>query len=76
MKWIVGFAIAFLLGAGTRYFEIPAPAPPTYTGALLILAITAGYDSTDQFLDGQEDASENEASTQVDEEATPEPASE
>jgi XapX domain-containing protein len=76
MKWIVGFAIAFLLGAGTRYFDIPAPAPPTYTGALLILAITAGYDLTGTYLDGREDASETEASAQVDEENAPEPASE
>ncbi len=73
MKWILGFAIAFFLGAGTRWFDIPAPAPPNIVGALLIVAITVGYASTDWYLDRTNEA---ETSPQVPEETTAEPASE
>ena len=45
-----GFLLAFLVGAGARWIKIPVPAPPTFVGAFLIVAITAGYISMDEYL--------------------------
>lgn len=47
MKEVFSVLIAFLIGAGCRWFDIPVPAPPRLFGALLIIAITAGYLATD-----------------------------
>lgn len=46
----VGFVIAFLIGAATRWFNVPVPAPPTFIGAFLIVAMTAGWIVTDKYL--------------------------
>ena len=43
MKLAVALAVAFGVGAACRWFDVPAPAPPKLTGALLVLAMTAGY---------------------------------
>jgi XapX domain-containing protein len=40
---LIGFGLSFLLGSACRFFDIPLPAPPTWGGAILILALTAGY---------------------------------
>jgi len=40
---LVGILLALLIGAGCRLFGIPLPAPPTIQGALLVLAMTAGF---------------------------------
>jgi XapX domain-containing protein len=45
-----GFVLAFLVGAGARWIKVPVPAPPTFIGAFLIVAITAGYISMDEYL--------------------------
>jgi len=50
MKILLGAIVAFLIGAGCRYFEIPAPSPPVLPGALLVVAMTAGYSVTDRAL--------------------------
>lgn len=47
LKDVLSLLIALLIGAGCRWFEIPVPAPPRLFGALLIIAITAGYLLTD-----------------------------
>ena len=47
MKLVLGFLLAFLIGAACRYFEIPVPAPPKLVGALLVLTATLGYVVTD-----------------------------
>jgi XapX domain-containing protein len=48
----VKIAIGLLLGLGIgvvcRLAEIPLPAPPALVGALLVLAMTAGYLLTDR----------------------------
>ncbi|MCC3306207.1 DUF1427 family protein [Sneathiella sp. HT1-7] len=44
---IVGIAMGFLIGAGCRWFDIPLPAPPKLVGALLVVAMTAGFLGTD-----------------------------
>lgn len=76
MKFAVGLVIAFLLGVGTSYFDLPAPAPPKIKGALLILAITIGYIAGDNYLESEENASTNGTGAEVTDKATPEPASE
>ncbi len=49
-KLVIGITIALLIGVACRYFKLPVPAPPTIYGVLLIMAITAGYIITDNFL--------------------------
>jgi XapX domain-containing protein len=50
MKVLVGAVVAFLVGAGCRYFDIPVPSPPILPGALLVVAMTLGYSATDRVL--------------------------
>jgi len=40
---LIGCALGLLIGAGCRYFDIPSPAPPSPIGALLVVAMTAGF---------------------------------
>ena len=51
-KPIVGIALALLIGAACRWFELPVPAPNRLLGAFLVLAITAGYLVTDRIMTG------------------------
>ncbi len=50
-KAFIGLAMAFLIGAGCRWFDIPVPSPPRLLGAFLVLAITGGYLLTDRILE-------------------------
>ncbi len=50
MKILIGAAVAFLVGTGCRYFDIPVPSPPVLPGALIVVAMTLGYSGTDRFL--------------------------
>jgi XapX domain-containing protein len=50
MKVLIGAIVAFLIGAGCRYFDIPVPSPPVLPGALLVVAMTLGYSATDRAL--------------------------
>ena len=43
MKLVIGLLVAFGIGFGCKYFDLPAPAPPMLTGALLVVAMTLGY---------------------------------
>jgi len=45
-----GLVVGFLIGVGCRYFDIPAPSPLVLPGALLVAAMTLGYNSTDRLL--------------------------
>ncbi len=49
-KIAIGFVLSFLIGAGCRYFDIPAASPPVIPGALIVLAMTLGYSSMDRAL--------------------------
>jgi XapX domain-containing protein len=42
--------VSFLVGAGCRYFDIPVGSPPVLPGALLVVAMTLGYSSTDRLV--------------------------
>lgn len=46
----IGLALGFAIGFVCAAFNIPVPAPPALTGALLVLAITCGYILTDRAL--------------------------
>jgi XapX domain-containing protein len=48
VKFLMGIVVSFLIGAGCRYFDIPAPGPSAIPGALLVLAVTVGYATTDK----------------------------
>ena len=48
MKFVIGLLVSFLVGAGCRYFELPAPAPPMLQGAMLVVAMTLGFVLTDK----------------------------
>ena len=50
MKIVIAFLIAIGIGAASRWARIPSLAPQAIVGALLIVAMTAGYAVTDQCL--------------------------
>lgn len=50
IKWLLGLGIAFAVGFGCRWFDVPAPAPPMWQGALLVVAMTLGYSSAGRFM--------------------------
>jgi XapX domain-containing protein len=50
LKIAIGFVLSFIIGAGCRYFDIPAASPPVIPGALIVLAMTLGYSSMDRVL--------------------------
>jgi XapX domain-containing protein len=50
MKILIGAMVAFGVGAGCRFFDIPVPSPPVLPGALLVVAMTFGYTLTDRAL--------------------------
>jgi XapX domain-containing protein len=50
LKILIGLVLSFVIGAGCRYFDIPAASPPVIPGALIVLAMTLGYTSMDRLL--------------------------
>ena len=50
VKMTVGLVLGFLIGAGCRWFDVPAPSPPTLLGACLVVSMTAGYVVIDRVL--------------------------
>lgn len=40
---IVGLALGLGIGIGCRLLDIPLPAPPRLQGAVLVVAMTAGF---------------------------------
>jgi XapX domain-containing protein len=56
MKIAIGLLLGFLIGVGCRYFDIPVPSPPVLPGALLVVAMTLGYSSTDRMLNKKNQA--------------------
>ncbi|WP_396274396.1 DUF1427 family protein [Granulicella aggregans] len=50
MKLTIGLLISFAVGVGCRYFQVPVGSPSAIPGALIVLAMTAGYSSTNQIL--------------------------
>ncbi len=50
MKLLIGLLISFAVGVFCRAFDIPVGSPPVIPGALLVLAMTLGYSSTDKYM--------------------------
>jgi XapX domain-containing protein len=50
MKLILGFLLAFGIGAVCRIARIPSPAPNAILGALLVVAMSTGYVVTEKCL--------------------------
>ena len=50
MKSAIGLLLAFVVGAGCRWFDLPVPSPPKLLGALLVVATTMGYITADNYL--------------------------
>jgi XapX domain-containing protein len=50
MRILIAFIVAFGIGAGSRWANVPSPAPQAIVGALLIVAMSAGWVSADHFL--------------------------
>ncbi|MBD9370078.1 XapX domain-containing protein [Xanthomonas sp. XNM01] len=43
MLAMLGIVLALVIGIGCRLLDIPLPAPPRLSGALLVLAMTGGF---------------------------------
>lgn len=56
-KIAIGFLLSFIIGAGCRYFDIPAASPPVIPGAFIVLAMTLGYSSMDRYISRKNPAS-------------------
>ena len=50
IKIAAGLILGILIGAGCRWFDIPVPSPPKVVGALLVVAMTVGYLTTDKLI--------------------------
>jgi XapX domain-containing protein len=50
MRILIAFIVAFGIGAGSRWADVPSPAPQAIVGALLIVAMSAGWVSANHFL--------------------------
>lgn len=50
MNEVIGLLLGLAIGAGCRWFDIPAPAPPRIVGALLVVAMTLGFIATDAMI--------------------------
>jgi XapX domain-containing protein len=48
LKIVLGFVLGFAIGAGCRWFGVPAPMPPTLLGACLVVSMTLGYLAVDR----------------------------
>jgi XapX domain-containing protein len=50
LRILIGLVLSFVIGAGCRYFDIPAASPPVIPGALIVLAMTLGYTTMDRLV--------------------------
>ena len=51
MKLLLGFLVAFGIGAFTRLMKIPSPAPEAIAGSLLVVTMSAGYVTAGRVID-------------------------
>jgi len=50
VKVALGLLLGFGIGAFCRWLSIPAPAPPVFAGAVLVVAMTLGYTACEWWL--------------------------
>jgi len=48
MSAVLGIGLGFVIGIGCRVLDLPLPAPPKLTGALLVVVMTSGFLVTSQ----------------------------
>ena len=53
MKFALGLVVSFAVGAACRYFDIPVGSPSVIPGALIVVAMTAGYSWTNKLLNAR-----------------------
>jgi XapX domain-containing protein len=63
MKILLGFLVAFGIGAFCRLLKIPSPAPQAILGALLVVAMSAGYVMAGRVVDRIQHANANASQT-------------
>jgi XapX domain-containing protein len=57
LKFLIGVLLGFGIGFGCWLLGIPSPAPPVLVGALLVVAMTCGYQLADRYLARRQAAS-------------------
>jgi XapX domain-containing protein len=50
IKTVIALLLGLSIGVFCRWFDVPVPSPPKLIGALLVVAMTVGYISTDKLL--------------------------
>jgi len=50
MQAFIGILLGITIGLACRWFDLPLPAPPRLVGALLVVAMTAGFVGSDLLL--------------------------
>jgi XapX domain-containing protein len=55
MKILLGFLLAFGIGAVCRFAGIPSPAPNAIVGSLLVVSMTLGYVTAGRYLHRSKD---------------------
>jgi XapX domain-containing protein len=50
LKTVIALLLGLSIGVFCRYFDVPVPSPPKLIGALLVVAMTVGYITTDKLL--------------------------
>jgi XapX domain-containing protein len=60
MAAALGIVLGLAIGMSCRWFDIPLPAPPKLVGALLVVAMTAGFVGTELLLKSRNHSSVTE----------------
>ena len=50
LKTVIALLLGLSIGVFCRWFDVPVPSPPKLIGALLVVAMTVGYISTDKLI--------------------------
>ncbi len=50
MTALIGIALGLGIGFACRWWDLPLPAPPKLTGAMLVVFMTLGFLATDTLL--------------------------
>jgi XapX domain-containing protein len=59
MKILLGFLLAFGIGAVCRFAGIPSPAPNAIIGSLLVVSMSLGYVTAGQYLHKSKNTTSN-----------------
>jgi XapX domain-containing protein len=59
MRFVIGLLVSFAVGVGCPYFDIPVGSPAVFPGALLVVAMTIGYSSTNAVLNRRSSVATN-----------------